>query len=86
MLGARTGVEVVVKHEKPHADRRFQGARSASLEESLCAGGQRVGTECDYHRKLVNTMKPSDSIISFNYDCLIDETLRTLGSGKWNPR
>ena len=29
MLGARTGVEVVVKHEKPRADRRFQGARSS---------------------------------------------------------
>ena len=31
-------------------------------------------------------MKPSNSMISFNYDCLIDETLRTHGSGKWNPR
>jgi hypothetical protein len=31
-LKARTGVQVVVKYEKPHADRRFQGqgARVAS--------------------------------------------------------
>ena len=61
-------------------------AIAATLEESLCAGGQRVGTECGYHRTLVDIMKPSDSIITFNYDCLIDETLRKHGSGKWNPR
>ena len=29
LLQAHTGVEVVVKHEKPHADRGFQGARSS---------------------------------------------------------
>ena len=65
---------------------RLKQAIAASLEESLCAGGQREGTECDYHRTLVDKMKTNDSIISFNYDCLIDETLRRHGSGKWNSR
>ena len=31
-------------------------------------------------------MKCDDEIISFNYDCLIDETLRAHGEGKWNTR
>jgi hypothetical protein len=65
---------------------RLKQAIAATLEESLCAGGQREGTECDYHRTLVDKMKTNDSIISFNYDCLIDETLRRHGSGKWNSR
>jgi hypothetical protein len=65
---------------------RLMQAIAATLEESLCAGRQRVGTECDYHRKLVAMMKPGDAIVTFNYDCLIDETLRQHGTGKWNPR
>jgi hypothetical protein len=35
---------------------------------------------------MVDAMKSADEIISFNYDCLIDETLRRQGSKKWNPR
>jgi SIR2-like domain len=60
-------------------------AIAATLEESMC-GGQRVGKKCKYHQVLVKTMKAEDSIITFNYDCLIDETLRECGSGIWNPR
>jgi hypothetical protein len=65
---------------------RLKQAIAATLEESLCAGGQHEGTMCKHHAKLVQEMKPKDSIISFNYDCLIDETLRQHGTGKWNPR
>jgi SIR2-like protein len=65
---------------------RLMQAIAATLEESLCAGGQRVGTECEHHRKLVEMMKPADAIITFNYDCLIDETLHKHGAGKWNAR
>lgn len=31
-------------------------------------------------------MKSGDEIVSFNYDCLIDETLKRHGSKKWNAR
>lgn len=65
---------------------RLKQAIAAALEESLCAGGQHVGTECAHHRKLVEAMQPKDDIISFNYDCLIDETLREYGDRKWNAR
>jgi SIR2-like domain len=45
-----------------------------------------VDSGWEHHRKLVEMMKPSDAIVTFNYDCLIDETLRKHGAGKWNPR
>lgn len=61
-------------------------AIAATLEESLCAGGQREGSKCKHHSKLVKAMKAKDEIISFNYDCLIDETLKRDGSELWNPR
>jgi hypothetical protein len=61
-------------------------AIAAVLEESMCAGGQHKGTECEHHKKLVQAMQANDEIISFNYDCLMDETLRGYGDGKWNAR
>jgi hypothetical protein len=41
---------------------------------------------CDYHGAIVQWLRPQDSIISFNYDCLIDVMLQMRGLGKWNPR
>jgi hypothetical protein len=65
-------------------------AIAATLEESLCPerdeGNRYEGRECKHHRKLVTMMKPKDAIITFNYDCLMDETLRRHGKDKWNPR
>jgi hypothetical protein len=60
-------------------------AIAAVLEESLCRG-QHTGTECAHHKKIVDIMKSGDEVISFNYDCLIDESLRKYGHDKWNPR
>ena len=65
---------------------RLKQAIAATLEESLCADRQHEGSECRHHRRIVNAMKPADEIISFNYDCLIDETLRRQGNKKWNSR
>ena len=31
-------------------------------------------------------LRPKDRIISFNYDCLLDDALKRQGSGKWCPR
>lgn len=30
---------------------------------------------CPYHRALIEHLKPGDTIVSFNYDCLIDDAL-----------
>lgn len=42
--------------------------------------------ECSWHERLVEELADQgDAIISFNYDCIIDDSLRRKGSGKWDP-
>jgi hypothetical protein len=41
---------------------------------------------CEHHAVLVNHLSGGDTIISFNYDCLIDDALRRHGDEKWHPR
>ena len=64
-------------------------AIAATLEESLCPdkdeGHRYAGKECKHHTKLVSMMEPKDAIITFNYDCLIDETLRKYVSLRRAP-
>lgn len=55
-------------------------ALAAVLDESV---GHKP--ECLYHQDLVKSLTPRDAIISFNYDWVIDHTLRVYGQGKWNP-
>lgn len=41
--------------------------------------------ECDWHDKIVgNLAEIGDAFVSFNYDCVIDDSLRRRGHGKWN--
>lgn len=42
--------------------------------------------ECTFHAKLVKLLVPSDNLISFNYDCLLDDALRDHGNLKWNAQ
>lgn len=43
--------------------------------------------ECDWHDKLVSDLADlGDAFVSFNYDCVLDDSLRRKGSGKWNAR
>ncbi len=63
--------------------KRLQQAIAAVLEESICRDG-RTPTACEFHEDLVSMLRPSDRIISFNYDCVVDHALRTRGNGKWD--
>ena len=74
------------KNELEDKKERLKQAIAATFEESLSARDRRQPCVCQYHKKLVKAMKCGDEIISFNYDCLIDYTLRNNGKGKWNPR
>lgn len=40
---------------------------------------------CSYHEALVGCIETGDAILSFNYDCLIDEALKKNGRKSWNP-
>ena len=42
--------------------------------------------ECKWHDKLVEQLTDTnDAFITFNYDCVLDDSLRRKGGGKWNP-
>ena len=61
----------------------------AVLEESadVVKGTSRARkTPCSFHRRLVESLSPTDTIVSFNYDCVVDHALKTYGKGKWSAR
>lgn len=72
-------------------DRLLQ-AIAVVLEESLgrhilSEPDDRDHCECEQHAALVGkVLEAGDDILSFNYDCTIDYSLKNNGSGKWNPR
>lgn len=43
------------------------------------------GKSCEHHETLVSTLSPTDTLVSFNYDCLLDRALATHGGRKWDP-
>jgi hypothetical protein len=62
----------------------LMAALGAVLESSTM--GFLRGNGCRLHRAVVEELSQGDSIISFNYDCLVDDALRRDRDGKWNPR
>lgn len=68
---------------------RLLVALSAVLEESAdVAKSTSVARlhPCAHHRALVGVLQPRDTIISFNYDCVIDHALRSHADGKWSAK
>ena len=42
--------------------------------------------QCVWHDKLVSELaEAGDAFVSFNYDCVLDDSLRRNGHGKWDP-
>jgi hypothetical protein len=41
---------------------------------------------CARHLALAESLEPGDTIVSFNYDCLIDDALRREGDNIWSAR
>ena len=67
----------------------FLDGLSAVLEESADvakANSPARAKPCSHHAALVAALNAKDTIISFNYDCVIDHSLRTSGAGKWSAR
>lgn len=69
---------------------RLMQAIAATFEEALTETEDQRSSlkvlECEHHMKLVSFLKSRDTIVSFNYDCLIDHALKKYGSHKWNAR
>lgn len=66
---------------------RLMAALAAVLEASTNpAIFGRTARGCQYHRLIAKQLAPGDTVISFNYDCVIDDALRREGSGQWSAR
>ena len=71
---------------------RLEQAIAALLEESLTesmesGAATHFRKQCKNHDALVSDyFRCNDDIVSFNYDCILDDSLKSNGSGKWNPR
>jgi hypothetical protein len=62
---------------------RLMEALSAVLETSTYRAISSVGRGCEYHQRIVESLRARDVLISFNYDCVLDDALRRAGAGKW---
>jgi hypothetical protein len=72
---------------KPYKDMRtrFIQVLAAVIHEAIYEATKKKG-KCEYHEHLVECLDSQDTILSLNYDCLIDYALKNRGKGKWNPR
>lgn len=72
--------------------RRLLLAIAAVLEESLTDPprgdkGTRRSAECKHIKRFVSEiLRRQDTIITFNYDCVLDDHLKRYGDDKWNAR
>lgn len=41
--------------------------------------------QCTYHDALIQSLTARDTIVSFNYDCLVDRSLVNVGGRRWDP-
>ena len=91
LLTTKESRDFTKKQLKAKRDRLKQSL-AATMEESLTirgADGESTHElrKCTFHDKLVRDHLSSDDVlISFNYDCTIDDSLRRHGSDIWNAR
>jgi hypothetical protein len=57
---------------------------TATFFRHLFVDGTGKRLACDYHDSLAQALNADDTIISFNYDCLMDEALARHGGRSWN--
>jgi hypothetical protein len=77
------------KERLENMKRRLLLGVSAVLEESsdVVKGTSKARkSPCQFHQRLVEALSPTDTIISFNYDCVIDHALKVHGDGKWSAQ
>lgn len=68
---------------------RLLVALSAVLEESADVAKSTsvaVRHPCGYHRAIVESLVARDTIVTFNYDCVIDDALRRHAKGNWSAK
>lgn len=72
--------------EKIRAKRdRLKSVLAAVLEESTDVS-KKDSPVCEHHAAVARALEPRDTIISFNYDCVMDHALRRTAEGRWSAR
>lgn len=66
----------VKKHQK--ALGRFHKVLPELLSETC-------SRQCEYHANLAESLRTKDCVISFNYDCLIDNAIKNNTLKRWDP-
>jgi hypothetical protein len=64
---------------------RLMSVLAAVLEESTDVS-KKGSPVCAHHAALVAALEPRDTIISFNYDCVVDHALRRTAAERWSAR
>lgn len=64
---------------------RLMSALAAVLEESTDVS-KKAADVCTRHAALVGWLEARDTVVSFNYDCVMDHALRRTADGKWSAR
>ena len=82
---AGAAAPALTQHAVAQKRERLMAALAATLEESTDVS-KRDSPVCTRHAALVATLKPRDTVISFNYDCVTDHAFRKAGTGKWSAR
>lgn len=62
---------------------KFPTYLAAIFRSLRSLSGQPV-LQCNFHRRLASGLHSGDSIISFNYDCIIDEALKRESGKSWH--
>lgn len=68
---------------------RLLNALSAVLEEAADVSKSTSLAKkepCGYHSAIARCLNPKDTIVTFNYDCVMDDALRRIGAGKWSAQ
>ncbi len=77
--GALTAQALAAKND------RLKAALAATLEISTDVAIRKAGG-CKLHKQFVAGLEAKDTVISFNYDCVLDHALKAAGDGKWSAR
>jgi hypothetical protein len=64
---------------------RLMTALAAVLEESTDVS-KKASMVCRHHAAIIEQLAPQDTIISFNYDCVVDHALRRTAAGRWSAK
>jgi hypothetical protein len=67
--------------------RLFRQTLAAVFQESLFTdvGGNPTAHRCGYHNRFAGVLDGRDAVLSFTYDCVIEESLR-INCAAWNPK